>query len=176
MTIKMQEGRHRKERRMKTSLEIYLPLLYCKGSKGLLKGCMWEDAGDWTNFIFWPHCYDRHVVSFLFSCCSTGGLGFTLSGVSESPLGRVCPSLPHLVSTVRNSAGNCFGTQKNAIPRWCTGRKWHIPMASNRKRSRGQIKAYNMGQGEGPTVPIQTDAPEESDLWTAWQLFPLDDD
>ena len=44
--------------------------------------------------------------------------------------------------------------QKNAIPRWCTGRKWHIPMASNRKRSRGRIKAYNMGQGEGPTLPI----------------------
>ena len=44
---------------------------------------------------------------------------------------------------------------KNAIPRWCTGRKWHIPMASNRKRSRGRIKAYNMGQGEGPTVPLQ---------------------
>ena len=65
---------------------------------------------------------------------------------------------------------------KNAIPKWCTGRKWHIPMASNRKRSRGQIKAYNMGQGEGPTVPIQTDAAEESNLWTAWQLFPLDDD
>ena len=49
-------------------------------------------------------------------------------------------------------------------------------MASNRKRSRGRIKAYNMGQGEGTTLPIQTDAPEESDLWTAWQLFPLDDD
>ena len=49
-------------------------------------------------------------------------------------------------------------------------------MASNRKRSRRRIKAYNMGQGEGPTVPIQTDALEESDLWTAWQLFPLDDD
>ena len=62
---------------------------------------------------------------------------------------------------------------KNAIPRWCTGRKWHIPMASNRKRSRGRIKAYNMGQREGPTVPIQTDAPEESDLWTAWQFFRL---
>ena len=44
---------------------------------------------------------------------------------------------------------------KNAIPRWCTGRKWHIPMASNRKRSRGRIKAYDMGQGEGPTVPLQ---------------------
>ena len=44
---------------------------------------------------------------------------------------------------------------KNAIPRWCTGRKWHIPMARNRKRSRGRIKADNMGQGEGPTVPLQ---------------------
>ena len=49
-------------------------------------------------------------------------------------------------------------------------------MASNQKRSRGQIKADNMGQDEGPTVPLQSDAPEESDLWTAWQLFPLDDD
>ena len=44
---------------------------------------------------------------------------------------------------------------KNAIPRWCTGRKWHIPMTSNRKRSRGRIKAYNMAQSEGPTVPLQ---------------------
>ena len=44
---------------------------------------------------------------------------------------------------------------KNAIPRWCTRRKWHIPMVSNRKRSRGRIKAYDMGQGEGPTVPLQ---------------------
>ena len=25
-------------------------------------------------------------------------------------------------------------------------------------------------------VPLQSDAPEESDLWTAWELFPLDDD
>ena len=49
-------------------------------------------------------------------------------------------------------------------------------MASNRKRSRGRFKAYNMGQSEGSTLQIQTDAPEESDLWTAWQLFPLDDD
>ena len=49
-------------------------------------------------------------------------------------------------------------------------------MASNRKRSRGRIKAYNMGQGEGPMVPLQSDAPEESDLWTAWQLFLLDND
>ena len=33
-----------------------------------------------------------------------------------------------------------------------------------------------MGHGEGHTVPLQSDAPEEGDLWTAWQLFPLDDD
>ena len=49
-------------------------------------------------------------------------------------------------------------------------------MASNRKKSRGRIKADNMGQGENPSVPLQSDALEESDLWTAWQLFPLDDD
>ena len=49
-------------------------------------------------------------------------------------------------------------------------------MVSNRKRSRGRIKADNMEQSEGPTVPLLSDAPEESDLWTAWQLFLLDDD
>ena len=27
-------------------------------------------------------------------------------------------------------------------------------MVSNRKRSRGRIKAYDMGQGEGPIVPL----------------------
>ena len=33
-----------------------------------------------------------------------------------------------------------------------------------------------MGQGKSPTVPSQSDAPEESDLWTAWPLFTLYDD
>ena len=32
-----------------------------------------------------------------------------------------------------------FDPAKHAIPKWCTGRKWHIPMASNRKKSRRQI-------------------------------------
>ena len=27
-----------------------------------------------------------------------------------------------------------------------------------------------------PMIHSQTDAPEESDLWTTWQLFPLNDD
>ena len=100
--IKMQEGRHKK-----TSLEKYSPLcLYCKGLKGLFKGL--HVRGCWrpnVNFIFWPHCYDRHVVSFLFSWC----WGPLHRGFSEGPLGRVWPSLPHLVSTVWKSAGNCIG-------------------------------------------------------------------
>ena len=32
-----------------------------------------------------------------------------------------------------------FDLAKHAIPKWCTGRKWHIPMASNRKKSRRRI-------------------------------------
>ena len=45
------------------------------------------------------------------------------------------------------------------------------------KRNRvGGLRLIIWEKGEGPTVPIQTDAPEESYLWTAWQLFPLDDD
>ena len=32
-----------------------------------------------------------------------------------------------------------FDPAKHAISKWCAGRKWHIPIASNRKRSRGRI-------------------------------------
>ena len=83
----MKEGRRRK-----TSLQnIYLSL-YCKGLKGLrVRGC-WRLN---INFIFWPHCYDRHIVSFLFSWC----WGQLHQGFSEGPLGLVWPSLPHLVSS-----------------------------------------------------------------------------
>ena len=35
--------------------------------------------------------------------------------------------------------------------------------------------ADNTGQGKNAMVPSQSDAPEESDLWFVWQLFPLDD-
>ena len=61
----MQEGR-----RKKTFLEKYSPLTLLQGSKGLFKGL--HVRGCWRpniNFIFWPHCYDRHVVFFLFSWC-----------------------------------------------------------------------------------------------------------
>ena len=55
-----------------------------------MRGC-WRPN---INIIFWPHCYDRHVESFLFSWC----WGPLHRGFSEDPLGRVWPSLPHVVS------------------------------------------------------------------------------
>ena len=54
---------------------IYLSL-YCKGSNGLFKVCMWEGAGDWTQTSY----FDPTVmtVTLCLSCslrCSTRGLG-----------------------------------------------------------------------------------------------------
>ena len=43
------------------------------------------------------------------------------------------------------------------------------------RKLRGRKLADEMGQGISHGT-LQSDAPEESDLWTAWQLFPLDDD
>ena len=60
----------RKERRKKTSLEKYSPLTLLEGFERVVQGL--HVRGCWRpniNFIFWPHCYDRHVVSFLFSWC-----------------------------------------------------------------------------------------------------------
>ena len=94
---------HRKtheERKQEDFFNNILPLTLLQGFERVVQGL--HVRGCWRpniKFIFWPHCYDRHVVFFLFSCCSTRGLGLTLSGVSESPLGRVWPSLPHLVSS-----------------------------------------------------------------------------
>ena len=47
--------------------------------------------------------------------------------------------------------------------------------------SKDDGSAYSIGVGElgwqyGTGLKSQTDAPEKGDLWTAWQLFPLDDD
>ena len=66
-----------------------------------MRGC-WRPN---INFIFWPHCYDRHVVSLLFSWC-------------WGPLHRSFPRTPsvwcglpyHISSlTLWESAGNCIG-------------------------------------------------------------------
>ena len=107
----------------KTSLTIFLPLTLLQGFERVVEGL--HVRGCWrpnVNFIFWPHCYDRHV-SFLFSWCwgllhrgfprapsvgcglpyhiwslLSGRLLATASGDSKCPLGRVWPSLLHLVS------------------------------------------------------------------------------
>ena len=55
--------------------------------------------------LLWPsRCV--FIVLLMFNQRPWGPL---YRGFSEGPLGRVWPSLPHLVSTVWNSAGNCIG-------------------------------------------------------------------
>ena len=59
---------------------MYLSL-YCKGSKRVTQGL--RVRGSWRpniTEIFWPHFYDRHIVSFSFFWCSTGALGSILLG------------------------------------------------------------------------------------------------
>ena len=104
------------ERKQEDFFNNILPLTLLQGFERVVQGL--HVRGCWRpniNFIFWPHCYDRHFVSFLFPWCSTGGLGLTLldvgflygifsgpltpSGVSEDPLGWVWLSLPHLVTS-----------------------------------------------------------------------------
>ena len=98
--------------------KIYTSHFICKGTKGLLKGCVWEGVWDRTETsIFCPHCYDRQRCVFLVpQGCSNGGPGPTLLGASflycilsassldpnsirapEGPFSRVWLSLPHLV-------------------------------------------------------------------------------
>ena len=48
---------------------------------------------------------------------------------------------------------------------------------SYERKSRGRKLADEMGRGKiDPIILSYTDAPEDSGLWTGWQLFPLDDD
>ena len=58
---------------------------------------------------------------------------------------------------------------------WCTERKWHILIAvmrGNRDGGNWLMKCDEIKNSHGT---LQSDAPEESDLRTAWQLFPLDE-
>ena len=100
--IKTHEGRHRK-----TSLTTYLPLTLLQGFERVVEGL--HVRGCWRpniNFIFWPHCYDRHDVSFLFSWC----WGPLHRGFPRAP--SVGCGLPYHIWSLAiwNSAGNCFGT------------------------------------------------------------------
>ena len=116
-----------RRRRRKASLTTYLPLTLLQGFERVVQGL--HVRGCWRpniNFIFWPHCYDRHVVSFLISWCSTGAVGSTLldagflycilsaSSLDPNSPGLQAPSVGcgfpyHIWSlAVWNSTGNCF--------------------------------------------------------------------
>ena len=80
-TIKTHEGRRRKKRSRKTSLQIYLPLpLFVSVSKRVVQGL--HVRGCWRpniNFIFWSPLL--MAVPLCLSCslrCSTGAVGSTL--------------------------------------------------------------------------------------------------
>ena len=108
-TIKTDARRKTQEgRRMKTSLTIFLPLTLLQGFERVVQGL--HVRGCWRpniNFIFWPHCYDRHVVSFLFSWCR----GQLHRGFPRAP-SVGCGFPYHIWSlTLWKSAGNCSGTQ-----------------------------------------------------------------
>ena len=99
--IKMQEGRHKK-----TSLEKYSPLTLLQGFERLACERMLETKHKLHILtpLLWPsRCV--FIVLLMFNQRPWGPLH---RGFSESPLGRVWPSLPHLVSTVWNSTGNCI--------------------------------------------------------------------
>ena len=68
-----------------------------------------------------------------------------------------------------------FDPAKDAIPKWCTGRKWHIPMASNRKRLHGRIWLMKWNKVKIPWYTHRLMHRKRVTL-TAWLLFPLDDD
>ena len=88
----MQEGRHRK-----TSLEKHSPLsLFVRFAFERMLEI------EHKHYILTPLLWPSRCV--LFSWC-WGPLHQGFRG----PLGRVWPSLPHLVSTLWESAGNCFG-------------------------------------------------------------------
>ncbi len=135
-TIKMQEGRHRK-----TSLEKYSPLnLFVRFA---CERC-WRSN---INIIFWPHCYDRYVVS-----CSSD-VGVHSIRAIRGPLGRVWLSLPHLVSTLWESAGNCFGTPNSTELNNNSTPKWTPTGSLNRMFNRHQAEITVM-QFRGHSLPL----------------------
>ena len=66
--------------------KIFTSHFIARVRKGLLKVCMWEGAGEWTETsIFWPPLLWPSTLSFSFSRCSTEGPGPTLLGASLVP-------------------------------------------------------------------------------------------
>ena len=71
---------------------------------------LWESVGNCTGGFPRTPSVGCGLTYHIWSLLSGIRLA-TASGVSEVPLGRVWPSLPHLVSNVWNSTDNCSETQ-----------------------------------------------------------------
>ena len=87
-----------------------LPLSLLQGFERVVQGL--HVRGCWRpniNFIFWPHCYDRHVVSFLFSWC----WGQLHRGFPRAP--SVGCGFPYHIWSIAvwNSTGNCSGSSNS---------------------------------------------------------------
>ena len=89
------------KRRRKDFFRNILPLTLLQGFERLACERMLETN---INFIFWPYCYDITLCLY----CSPN-VGVYSIRAFRGPLGLVWPSLPHLVSTVWSSTGNCIG-------------------------------------------------------------------
>ena len=84
----------------------------------------WESAGNCFGGFPRSPSVGCGLPYYIWSLLS-GSLLATASGVSEVPLGRVWPSLPHLVSNVWKSAGNCIGGFRDPLSVGC-GLPYHI--------------------------------------------------
>ena len=80
---------------METSLEKYSPLTLLQGFERVVQGFACERVLETEHklHILTPLLWPSRCVFLVLLM-----LGFTPSGLSEGPLGRVWPSLPHLVS------------------------------------------------------------------------------
>ena len=146
-----------------------LPLTLLQGLKGLFKGL--HVRGCWRsniNFIFWPHCYDRHIVSLLFSWCSTRGLGVHSIGAFPRAPSVGC-SLPYHIWSlaVWNSAGNCIGGVPSAPSVGC-GLPYHIWSLLS-----GSLLATASGVSEVPLGRVWPSLPHlvSNPLGVCWQLL-----
>ena len=80
-TYRRNDKRRWKEDAGRLLYKKYLPLTLLQGFERFIQGL--RVRGSWRpniTEIFWPQTYGRHVVSFLFFWCSTGGPGVHSAG------------------------------------------------------------------------------------------------
>ena len=90
---------------MKDFFNNILPLTLLQGFERVVQGL--RVRGSWRSnitAIFWPHCYDRHVVSFSFFSAAQPEAQRAHSSGPKGPFGLMWLSLPHFVyNSVRSS-------------------------------------------------------------------------